>query len=342
MPTETSSAIEKIQQNEGLTPVRFDLKTEKLHWHDLGLFHMYEGSYHQSLQLLQSLQTKLGSTEAESTLCNLAELETLTIKTVPPSLFIFHLSRCGSTLFAKALAQSRRHIVYGEPSVLDHLWQWTIASNEGCFETPWTPEQARYFKRAIQSLGRRRLSSYEYYCLKFPSLYTTIMPKLGELFPNTKLLYMYRDPLEVLVSLQQQPYKMLKEKDSPLHQAALMGMVPPDKSQLAYAVTLLEGNMLNAIEFALSGKLALLDYAHLAVNTLPTILEKLNIKTSTKEQANIARQLNYYSKSFFSAKTFAADSLQKQTNAQADALLLYQERLAPLYKQLKASTHNVL
>jgi hypothetical protein len=123
---------------------------------------------------------------------------------VPPAGFIFHMSRCGSTLISQMLAALPEHIVLSEPSPLDavlraHLRLPHLAEAEriawvrgmvSALAQPSRPEQRRVF-------------------IKFDCTGTLHLPLLKRAFPDVPWIFVYRDPIEVLVSQARQRGGML-------------------------------------------------------------------------------------------------------------------------------------
>lgn len=107
-----------------------------------------------------------------------------------PSAFIFHASRCGSTLISQMLARLDNHIVISEPPPLDALLRSSL------------PAAAR--RAAIEGLlsayGQRRRGVEQRMVIKLDAWNIAELPLLRECFPDTPWLFVYRDPLEIAVS----------------------------------------------------------------------------------------------------------------------------------------------
>lgn len=109
-----------------------------------------------------------------------------------PDGFIFHMSACGSTLLANMLRAVPRHLSFGEPNVLYDLLALARSRSED--------EAVALFRAAVGALGQRRLGVEERYIIKFGSATTLFLPLIGRAFPEVPRLFLYRDPVEVLVS----------------------------------------------------------------------------------------------------------------------------------------------
>src|SRR5437016_3848077 len=113
------------------------------------------------------------------------------IESVPPSAFIFHVSRCGSTLASQLLALDRTNIVLSEVPFFDTL----LRSGKNI------PRQL--LKAAIAFYApvknyRKRLF------IKTDSWHIFFYKQIRELYPQTPFILLYRRPDEVVRSQQKQ------------------------------------------------------------------------------------------------------------------------------------------
>jgi hypothetical protein len=127
----------------------------------------------------------------ETTVDALAEAE----PGLEPNGFIFHMSRCGSTLVTQMLAAVPEFLVLSEPLLVNDV-----------LRAPGTDdERVRRLQLAIAALGRRRSGSERGYVLKLDPWATHDLPLIRRAFPDTPWLFLSRDPLEVLASHRLQP-----------------------------------------------------------------------------------------------------------------------------------------
>lgn len=112
-----------------------------------------------------------------------------------PSAFIFHASRCGSTLISQMLAQLDDHIVICEPPPLDALLRSDLPFAERCVA----------LKGLISAYGQRRRGVEQRLVIKLDAWNIGELPLLRECFPDTPWLFVYRAPLEIAVSHLRRP-----------------------------------------------------------------------------------------------------------------------------------------
>jgi len=108
-----------------------------------------------------------------------------------PAGFIFHMSRCGSTLISQMLAALPDNVVVSEAAPLDRIAR-----------ADWLPEATRApgLRWMVSALGQRRLGCETRYFIKFDSATAVALPFLRRVFPDVPWTFVIRDPEEVLIS----------------------------------------------------------------------------------------------------------------------------------------------
>jgi hypothetical protein len=114
----------------------------------------------------------------------------------PPAAFIFHVSRCGSTLLTQVLAAVPRQIVASEPPILDDLLRYPGASDE---------DRIAWLRGALHSMGQPNAAGGDRLFVKFSSWHIFYLPLIDRAFPGVPKVFVFRSPLEVLVSLMRRP-----------------------------------------------------------------------------------------------------------------------------------------
>lgn len=114
---------------------------------------------------------------------------------VPPTGFIFHMSRCGSTLVSQMLAALPKNIVMSEPPVIDSVIRAEAANDD---------ERVERLRWIVNALGQRRDGSEENLFIKFDSWSTIDLALIRLAFPDVPWIFLYRDPVEVIVSQMRQ------------------------------------------------------------------------------------------------------------------------------------------
>lgn len=118
------------------------------------------------------------------------------IEPVPPKLFIFHMSRCGSTLMSKMAGMLPKNIVISEAEVLSGLLR---------HEHGHPGDGLPLFTSTIAAMGQRALGCEESLIIKFPSWATLALPIINKVYSHVPKIFLYREPTEVLVSNMKDP-----------------------------------------------------------------------------------------------------------------------------------------
>jgi len=118
--------------------------------------------------------------------------------TIIPTGFIFHESHCGSTLVANSLETMNptQNLVYSEADA--PLAALSVCEDE--FEKCSIETAAKLFQNVVYMMGRTNDAEKKYLFFKIQSIGTRYMKVLEHAFPDTPWIFIYREPIEVLVS----------------------------------------------------------------------------------------------------------------------------------------------
>lgn len=153
---------------------------------------------------------------------SLAELldETANDLRLEPSGFLFHMSRCGSTAVSWTLSTSDRTLVLAEPGPVNDLLN-APPEIDG-------PVLERHLRDLLSLLGRPRRTGEERYVVKFSSILSTHLPLIRAAFPDTPWGFVFRDPVEVMVSVLERPAGFLRRKANRPERAAGWLQIAPE------------------------------------------------------------------------------------------------------------------
>ncbi len=117
-----------------------------------------------------------------------------------PACFLFHTSRCGSTLLSRMLAALPETVMISEAPPIDSVLR---AHRMNPSVTDQQREQ--WLRGMIGALGRQSGVAVRRYLVKFDCWHTLDLELIRRAFPATPWVFLYRDPLELLASLMAQP-----------------------------------------------------------------------------------------------------------------------------------------
>lgn len=328
-----------------MIPVKVDSITGQVTFQDIGRYHIHQGRFksgldtHNALRLMAAKQAQ--ATDYQEQIIDIDQLADIKPDCVESSLLIFHMSRCGSTLLTRALAQSRVNVALGEPEVLNDLWAYHSGPSVSRVDSEWASAQSNSFKHMMRLMGRKRLESYRYFAVKFPSVYCAMMKSISQLYPSTPAIFIYRQPIEVLASLELRPSSMISHRDSLLSRAAVTNNRPRSDSATEYASKLLEISMQSALESD-NKYLYFLNYSKLTSANLPIILADLGLTYSNNEMNKMQNQFSFYSKADNKNQPFVDDGQIKKEGISDEAKILCESGLDELYSRLSVSAKNLL
>lgn len=111
-----------------------------------------------------------------------------------PSGFVFHTSRCGSTLLAQLLAALPRSVVLSEAPPLDAVLR------AGGPEAPDEEERILWLRWMMSALGQKRRGDEQHLFVKFDCWHALDLPLIRRAFPGVPCLFLYREPVALLAS----------------------------------------------------------------------------------------------------------------------------------------------
>lgn len=116
------------------------------------------------------------------------------LPSVPPGAFIFHISRCGSTLLSQLLSMDENTISLAEVPLFDELLQ-QLRRNPGQEE-----KLDQVFAAAISLCAQKRTGREQHLFVKLDSWHIFFYDVIRRLYPGVPCVLLYRSPDEVLSS----------------------------------------------------------------------------------------------------------------------------------------------
>jgi len=335
------TAIDLIQQHSGFIPVDVQPAAtgHEVTWLNVGKYRFTKAKFEFAIRGL--VATEQGSETVTTALTDLANKTFLTDALYPTG-FIFHISRCGSTLLAKALARIPQHVVIDEGTPLnDGLWHYLT---EGWQQPVVYDKQAfTIYRNLLLAMGRRRTCQQQQYFVKFRSWNALFIDFITQVFPDVPCLFLYRDPVEVLVSGQWKRVWTLDFKG--LAPGAYMSACSIAATQAMDDLTFLAKiyrRYFAAALHTITTKLHFLNYDQLTQANYPAILAHAFDYQPTPEQvAMMQTQFAYYSKDDDDTIHFTSDKEAKQQAATQTVRQIVAQEMGDLYAQVEASERNL-
>jgi Sulfotransferase family len=238
-----------------------------------------------------------------------------------PAGFIFHLSRCGSTLISQMLAALPRNRVMSEAPALDDVLRLAFRRPE--LDT----EQLVVWLRAMMSvLGQPAVETERHYFVKWDCWHTHQLSLIRRAFPETPWIFLYRNPVEVLASQMRAPGAWTVPGAL---EAELIGGADAQGSREEYCAQMLAG----ICRAAMSQSATLMNYTELPEVVCDRLAAFFGVEYSAAEQRQMldAAQFDAKSPQF----TFASDSEAKRRAASPRVLEAAERWVAGIYRELE-------
>jgi hypothetical protein len=281
-----------------------------IEWLDVGNASFTEPFFHETVARIKSAQDPRSVITSFDSLLQLEKVADY----VAPSAFIFHSSRCGSTLLANVCRALDHSLVISEAQVLDK-----IASRLFTDAEVGSPKEMLYLlllRAAVSVLGQRRQKNVQHYVVKFACTTTLQMARIRSIWPDVPFVFLYRDPVEIIVSNLKRMPEWMQPESNPETAAAIVGVDSvADLSPEEFCARAL-GRFFDA---AIPDKTSslLVNYSDL---NLAKIIEVLNYcgMTPTKVEVDaVERMSRLYSKDVGGRQAFTSDATSKRSSASA-------------------------
>jgi hypothetical protein len=248
---------------------------------------------------------------------------------LPPAGFIFHGSRCGSTLISQMLAALPENVVLSEASPIDGILRSHLRD-------PAITEEQRvlWLRGLLNALGQRRHEEEKSLFVKFDSWHALALPVIQRAFPSVPWIFVYREPVEVLMSHTRQiGAQMIPGVLEP----ALFGWDAQAVSRMSpgeYGGRVLARIGESALEQARAGWGRLVNYRQLPGVVWPSLMRYWGAECPPQAPAAVARVCAFHAKN--PKLPFADDTEAKHRAAPQEIRRLAEQWLDGVYQQLDA------
>ena len=255
----------------------------------------------------------------------LADLEAwaASLPAVEPRGLIFHMSRCGSTLAAQMLAAPKAHVVVSEAAPLN-----AIVRLEGVDET----SKIALLRAMAAILGQARNPGEERCFFKLDCWHSLALPLFRRAFPDTPWVFLYRDPVEVMVShVRRRGMQMVPSLVPP----ETFGIDLPDGvPNEDYCARVLAAVCEGALAHYAIGGGRLVNYRQMPEALLTTLLPHFGVEASDAEVTAMRAATVRDAK--IPEQAFTPDGEAKQEAATATLREICERRLGTVYRDLEA------
>lgn len=274
-----------------------------LQWMDMSGVSLAEPFFQQTVERVRASRREL-FTEFDI----LLQLEKQ-LDSVPPTGFIFHSSRCGSTLVSNACRAINNSIVLSEANAIDKLVARLI-TDPGDVKTSL---YSVFLRGVVHALAQRRAGNEEHLFIKFACCSFALIVQIKRIWPNVPWLFLYRDPVETIVSNLKDVPPWLLDNDRRVL-ASITGASPAEVAEMSLeelcARTI--GSLFSTAHRLANGDELLLNYKQLSVPVISSVLRFFKVSPSATELETIEHGSQIYSKDAGARRAFVADTEAKQ------------------------------
>jgi hypothetical protein len=263
----------------------------------------------------------------------LLQLERL-LHSVPPTGFIFHSSRCGSTLLANACRAISGSVVLSEANALDKLVARFITdAPEGSVKESL---YSVFLRSTMHALGQRRCGNEQHLFVKFAAVSFAQIDRIQRIWPRVPWVFLYRDPIETIVSNLADVPPWLLDADRRIL-ATIIGVAPDDVAEMRLeelcARTI--GSLYARAERVANDNCLLLNYNRLSLPVISRVFRFFDINPTDEDMKTIERASGLYSKEASARRVFVADEDVKQQVASALVCEMAEKWASGPYHQLE-------
>lgn len=233
------------------------------------------------------------------------------LDSVAPTGFIFHSSRCGSTLVANACQAITNSIVLSEANAIDKLIARFITdAPEGSVKESL---YSVFLRGVVHALAQRRNGDEQHLFVKFACCSFAQIERIRRIWPHVPWVFLYRDPVETIVSNITSVPPWLVDNDRRVL-ASIIAESPETIAEMRIeelcARTI--GSFYSTAERVADDNAMLVNYNQLSVPVISSVLSFFKVSLSSEELEKIACGSRIYSKEADLARTFVDDSDTKQ------------------------------
>lgn len=247
-------------------------------------------------------------------------------RTCAPAGFIFHISRCGSTLVSGCLAElERSHVLSESPLLTEVLLDPGLAAGE-----------RRQLLKTLLDLQNPRLPESKAVVIKWNAWDILQWPLIRALYPETPVLLLVRNPVEVLASHQHLVGRhMAGDRSLAALNPAFAGM-RANESPLDFRIRVLH-SLLEAMNGVCEQPgVMVADYAQLNPEQIRAIGLHFSIPANNRDYLRVQQRTGFHAKAL--DREFHPDSRHKQQQFSAQERDKIHRELDPSYRRLLTFT----
>ena len=304
---------EAVREPYSWLPIHLDLRTYRIQWLDFGTRPLEEPFFQQSVQRLRK-----ANPNAKTRWTDFRSLDELS-EQISPSGFIFHVSRCGSTLLSNGLRVIHGAIVISEAQPIGEAVLSLSGKDPGATgsDSLSSESPSSLLPGIIRAYGQQRTNDDKGLVIKFSSWNLLHIDAIRRFWPQVPCVVIVRDPVEVAVSCLEEPPGWMRWKNQPHIAQAMFGWdanTLASMSDVSFSARVI-GEFLKSTSFAAREGCHVIDYKDLNSSAIVDVARLFGLEAQDEDFKNIEKSLVLYSKAPMGQRVFVRDRESKQAKA---------------------------
>ncbi|HJU15384.1 MAG TPA: hypothetical protein VJ770_02845 [Stellaceae bacterium] len=304
----------------------------RIEWRDFGDLPMTDNFFQGTLKKARALTDRTESFETDWEVVSRLACQP---GNLPFSGAIFHMARTGSTLVHRLFSKTGRVLSLSELGIIDRALILT---------TSWPQDECtRVLRELVAALGRPRRAGERHLVIKMTDATpNTRLHRFRDAFPEVPWIFIYRDPVEVMVSILRGPTGSMKQwLRRPVHFASRLGMPAlADRATTPeeFVARTLRRFCAAAVEAAKAtppGLFLAVPYTRLPDAVWETIAPHFGVGLSEEDRDVMRAEARYKAKSR-TDEEFKPDSEAKRGEATGEIVALARRHVMPMIEELRA------
>ncbi|PUA26619.1 MAG: hypothetical protein B0W54_23030 [Cellvibrio sp. 79] len=241
---------------------------------------------------------------------------------VQPAGFIFHLSRCGSTLISGCLSELETTCVFSESPLLTEL----------LLDNKLSAHEHQTCLRAFINLQAAAFAARPQMIIKWNAWDIFRWELIRELYPQVPAIFLVRNPLEILASHQRSVGRHMSGDPTLAGFNPVFTAQSIDQSILDKRVQILRCLLQAMGEKLLDQNIRLVDYQRLRAQEVVAVFAWFGCVVAEQGFLKIQKRMQFHSKT--PGQVFIADSVNKQQCFTAEERQQIETQLMPAYNQV--------
>ncbi len=244
---------------------------------------------------------------------------------VDPTGFIFHMSRCGSTLVSQMLAALPRNMVLSEPPPVDDV---LLLRRCGIADDTVTA----VLKDMVHCLAEPRNGETQFF-IKFDAWNVLDLTLIRLAFPSVPWVFLYREPLEVMASQMRQPASSMMPGNITHPLPGLPAERLFSMAREEYAARALGILCESALAHSNDEKALFIEYNELPAAVFDKIAEHFGLELADADVESMRAASTVHAKT--GEKNYSSDSDKNRAEVSDEVRRAAEEFIRPAYDKLR-------